>query len=153
MNKSVIFVAIVVLLIGLAVVMFINNSDDKSASDTESDSQVTTHQGSNVNNQTQPEDQSSEAIFADSTVTFTDEGYEPAVITIATGESVAFVNQSDRDNWTASDPHLSHTDLPSFDAGRSYAPGEQYVYTFEEVGKWGYHDHLRSNITGTVIVE
>jgi len=151
MNKNIIFVAVAILLIGVAVVMFLSENDNEYT--TEADQETITNDDIDATDQIEPEDQTDEAVVADHTVTFTDEGYQPASITIAAGESIAFVNQSSQDNWTASDPHPSHTDLPSFDAGRGYAPGEQYVYTFDEVGEWGYHDHLRSSITGTVIVE
>lgn len=90
---------------------------------------------------------------AEQTVTFSDEGFQPEELRVAAGTTVTFENASSRDIWVASDPHPSHTDLPEFDAQRGYAPGESYSYTFDEVGEWGYHDHLRSFDTGIVIVE
>jgi len=88
-----------------------------------------------------------------STVQITDDGFSPEIIRVEPGTTVTFENVSSRNAWVASDSHPSHTDLPEFDAGRGYAPGEPYSYTFSQSGEWGYHDHLRSFVTGLVIVE
>jgi plastocyanin len=87
------------------------------------------------------------------TVTYTDSGYSPASITIKVGDSVTFKNQSSSDVRTASNPHPIHTGLKGFDAGRGYAPGEDYTFTFTKVGTFGYHNHLNPSDGGTIIVQ
>lgn len=94
-----------------------------------------------------------EAAVETDEVTFDGEAFEPQAITVSSGTTVRFVNESDGDFWPASDPHPQHTDLPEFDAQEGIEAGEVYEFTFEETGEWGYHDHLNSAITGTVIVE
>jgi len=35
---------------------------------------------------------------------------------------------------------------------RGLAEGESYTFIFNEAGNWRYHDHLRSSLTGTIVV-
>lgn len=93
------------------------------------------------------------AAEADHVVTYEGNQFQPSQITVQVGDMVAFTNESEQDVWPASDVHPQHTELPGFDAMGSVAPGETYTYTFEEVGEWGYHDHLSETTTGVVIVE
>ena len=65
---------------------------------------------------------------------------------------VHFVNESSIDMWVATDDHPAHTDLPTFDQFKGSPPGEQYVYIFDEVGEWKYHDHLTPTATGIITV-
>lgn len=99
------------------------------------------------------EDANSEAADADYEVVYDGSSFSPAEITVGQGETVVFVNDSNEGMWPASDPHPQHTDLPEFDAGGSIQPNEEYAFTFEEAGQWGYHDHSNPSVTGTVIVE
>lgn len=109
------------------------------------------------NGDTQPlatdDDATTPSEAADHMVVFDDNGYNPSELTINAGETVEFVNQSSTRNWTASDPHPSHTDLPGFDARNGVEPGQSYQFTFDETGEWGYHDHLNSSIRGVIIVQ
>lgn len=86
-------------------------------------------------------------------VTYTDDGYFPAAVEIKLGDTVVFVNESSRDMWAASDPHPAHTNLPTFDQFGFGKPGEQYLYTFDQIGVWEYHDHINPSAVGTVIVQ
>lgn len=79
--------------------------------------------------------------------------YSPANKTIAKGDTINFVNNSNGNMWTASDPHPQHTDYPEFDAGQDYAPGSTYSFTFNKVGAWGYHNHRNSSCNGTITVQ
>ncbi len=85
-------------------------------------------------------------------VTYTDEGYLPQTIEIQLGDTVVFVNESSRDMWVASDPHPAHTNLSTFDQFGFGKPGEQYQYTFDQVGVWKYHDHINPAAVGNVLV-
>jgi len=101
------------------------------------------------------------------TVTYTDDGFNPRTLTISAGGTVTFVNESSRDMWPASAIHPTHTIYPGsdirkcgtaeestiFDACGAVAPGGSWSFTFTEVGEWRYHDHRRSNNTGTIIVQ
>ena len=62
--------------------------------------------------------------------------------------------------WPASAFHPSHSAYPekggcissAFDACRGLKEGESWSFIFNQVGKWGYHNHLNSRITGVVEV-
>ena len=87
------------------------------------------------------------------TVRYTDTGYEPKELSVPIGTMVTFVNERKKDMWVASDPHPAHTDLPTFDQFGYGKPGEQYLYTFDTVGTWAYHDHLNPEKEGVIIVK
>ncbi|OGG24160.1 hypothetical protein A3A79_03135 [Candidatus Gottesmanbacteria bacterium RIFCSPLOWO2_01_FULL_43_11b] len=87
-----------------------------------------------------------------STVTYTDTGYSPKEITVKQGTTVTFVNQSSGGMWTASAIHPTHQLLPGFDQLESVSKGGMYEYTFEKVGTWKYHNHVKATDTGTVVV-
>lgn len=85
-------------------------------------------------------------------VSYMGTGFEPATLTVKVGTEVNFENESMVAMWPASNPHPVHTDLPGFDSGKAVESGGTYTYTFDKVGVWKYHNHLRWNETGTVTV-
>lgn len=98
------------------------------------------------------------------TVTYTNDGFSPSTITIKQGDTVRFVNQSSTDNmWVGSDIHPTHTQYAgksssdclgsSFDQCTAVGSGSVFEFTFDHVGTWGYHNHVRASKRGTVIVQ
>ena len=87
------------------------------------------------------------------TIIYSDHGYTPRTVRVTPGTKVIFENQSSSAFWPVSDPHPVHTDLSGFDAKEPLASGKTYSYIFEKVGTWNFHDHLRPNNRGSVIVE
>jgi len=79
---------------------------------------------------------------------FFGEGAEEASDTfcVPKGGAVTFKGEN---LWVASTPHPIHNDLPGFDAKAAMA---SYSFTFDKVGEWGLHNHLRPSDTGTIIV-
>ena len=98
----------------------------------------------------------------DVTITFTDDGFSPADITIKQGTRVRFINASKEAFWPAIGVHPTHTLYPekektdclgsSFDACQDVQPGEFFDFTFNYLGTWRYHDHLHAYQTGTITV-
>jgi len=86
------------------------------------------------------------------TVVYTNEGYFPKELTIKKGESVKFINLSDRMVWTASNDHPSHTIYPEFDQKTFAGKGNEYSFKFYKVGSWGFHNHANASHTGTITV-
>lgn len=86
------------------------------------------------------------------TITRTNEGYEPAHVTIKKGDIVLWKNDSKDYHWPASDLHPTHGVYPEFDPLRPIAPGDTWKFKFDKVGKWNFHDHIRANKVGTVTV-
>lgn len=86
-------------------------------------------------------------------VTYSDSGFAPKEILVSSGQTVRFVNESKDNMWVASAVHPGHTILPEFDDKKAVGAGENYEFTFTKIGKWNYHNHIKPNATGTVIVE
>lgn len=87
------------------------------------------------------------------TVRYTADGFSPTTVTITKGGSVQFINDSNSQMWVASNPHPSHSAYPAFDQRTSVGRGGTYTFTFTEIGKWYFHNHLNSSRTGLVIVK
>ena len=100
-------------------------------------------------------------------VEITANGFNPGSLTINKGEKITWVNKIDELSWPASAVHPSHTVYPGsdikkcktsekdsiFDACKGLKLDESYSFIFGETGKWAYHNHLNSDITGIVIVQ
>ena len=91
-------------------------------------------------------------INTEPTVSYTDNGFIPNTITIKYGDKVKFINNSNGDMWVASNNHPTHTIYSQFDEKTFVRHGGIYEFTFYQVGKWGYHNHMNASKTGTVIV-
>ena len=83
-------------------------------------------------------------------VTYTDNGFIPQSITIKSGNTVTFTNESIQNMWVASNPHQTHTDFSIFDQKQI---GDTYSFTFDTPGKYIYHNHMRPNHQGTILVQ
>ncbi|MFA6039082.1 MAG: S-layer homology domain-containing protein [Candidatus Peribacteraceae bacterium] len=86
-------------------------------------------------------------------VTLRDAGFSPQTITVNSGATVMFLNDSTGTMWVASDPHPQHTDYPGFDQTASVPRDGSYTFTFGKTGTWGYHNHVSAGMTGAVIVQ
>lgn len=87
------------------------------------------------------------------TVRYTNNGFQPAKLTVPVGTMVEFINQSDKEMWVASNVHPDHEILPTFDQFKGVGKGQSYMYIFDKKGTWGYHDHLNPAFEGTITVE
>ena len=86
------------------------------------------------------------------TIILTENGYQPATLTIARGDAVRFENATSKHHWPASDLHPTHTIYPDFDSRQPLAPDESWTFRFRQAGEWAFHDHLRANLVGTITV-
>ncbi len=85
-------------------------------------------------------------------IVLTPDGFVPKEPTIQLGTTVTFSNTTGREYWPASDLHPSHAIYSAFDPARPLQPDEMWAFTFEKVGSWGLHDHIRSYYTGLIHV-
>ena len=93
-------------------------------------------------------------------VTYNENGYSPSSIQIKKGETVTFKNNSDQGMWTASSIHPTHTVYPTtggcigstFDSCKSVLKDDEWSFTFDEVGVWKYHNHLKATDFGEIVV-
>lgn len=96
----------------------------------------------------------------ESVIIYSDGGYLPNTLTVKTGETVIFQNQSSRPMWPASAFHPAHRAYPTtggclgstFDACRGLSPGGSWSFKFDIAGDWKYHNHLSPGDTGMVRV-
>lgn len=87
------------------------------------------------------------------TVRYTNNGFEPAKLTVPAGTMVEFINQSDEEMWVASNVHPAHEILPTFDQFQGVGKGQSYMYTFDKKGTWPYHDHINAAFEGVITAE
>ena len=86
-------------------------------------------------------------------VVYTNDGFNPAELTVKAGTEVTFLNQSDIKMWMASAPHPTHTLYPDFDEKTYVTKGGSYSFTFNKVGTHSYHNHMQLGKYGKIIVE
>jgi plastocyanin len=79
-------------------------------------------------------------------------GFEPSTLTVEKGTTVIFRNDEIRDRWPASDPHSTHDMYPEFDPKAPIKSADQWLFTFDKVGEWKFHDHLYPEFQGTIKV-
>jgi len=94
-----------------------------------------------------------ESTISTNEIEYMDDGFSPKEITIKKGQTITFINKSSNLMWVASDDHPSHMIYPEFDAKKGYSNQENYTFTFDKIGEWGYHNHLRSSDKATIFVE
>ncbi len=87
------------------------------------------------------------------TVRYTNEGFVPTTLDVPVGTMIQFINESDKEMWVASNEHPGHEMLPTFDQFGIAKKGGNYMYTFDKVGKWPYHDHINPEVEGVIEVE
>lgn len=160
MNKTVVIGLVAVILIALGVYLFSSNSAEAPIDSTP---QATS---TNTGTKTLPEGMDDGTVTGEQTfdalVSFTGSAFNPQVTTIKKGQTVRFINNGTTDVWPASAVHPTHSAYPektasdclgsAFDACRGLKPGESWDFTFNDVGTWGFHDHLHSRITGQIVV-
>ena len=86
------------------------------------------------------------------TFTFTKEGIEPQEIEIKSGGVVVWINDSGGNIELYSDDHLTHQKYPllNFGAIKNKAAAQ---LTFDKPGTYGFHNHLKPEQKGVVIVK
>lgn len=144
MQKAVVAVMAVVI-IGAGVLAL--TKDDKPA-DT-SNTPASSNQN-NGNNESQAEPEETEQ--AAGTITYTGSGFSPETLTVKSGDTVTVRNESSRTIEFESDPHPAHTSNTELNID-TIRPGESKTFTVNRTGTFGYHDHLDSSKTGTIIVQ
>lgn len=100
-------------------------------------------------------------------IDITSSGFNSNSLVIKQGDTVIWTNKDSKPRWLASAIHPTHTVYPGsdikkcgtdeesniFDSCRGISPGESYSFTFNEKGKWNYHDHLIVGHYGSISVE
>jgi plastocyanin len=81
----------------------------------------------------------------------------PSQVTIAVGQSVAFVNNDSRVHDMTSDPHPTHTECPQTNAVGLISPGQsKNSNAFTTARTCGFHDHgnpENSALFGRIVIQ
>lgn len=94
-------------------------------------------------------------------VSYTDNGFEPAVVTIRAGEGVRFTNNSSANLWIAASgndvavyPRTETTCGSSgLDSCEPFSPQDFWEFSFDAVGEWHVINNLNKSKNGVVIVK
>ncbi len=90
------------------------------------------------------------------TITATEKGFEPSTVTVKSGGTITWKNNSSSKVQVGSSVHPTHEvnrELTNGEFVLEVAPGESKAVTVTKAGSWGYHDHLNPTMTGKVVVE
>ncbi len=142
MNKALLWIIIAVIVIGGAVLLLNNRSQN-------SNTQLPSQQPTAVST-TSPSGPTQPA--QEQTVTITADGFNPATITIKAGTKVTWINKSGAIVSINSNPHPIHTDYSPLNLG-TVQDGASVSLTFDKPGTYKYHNHLNPSQTGTVVVQ
>lgn len=85
------------------------------------------------------------------TITATNDGFTPSMVTIKKGQSIKVVNDSSSPIEFSSADHPTHLQDPELNMNE-LQPGESGTITPKNVGTHGYHDHQNPTHTGTIVV-
>jgi plastocyanin len=155
MNRnSLIAAGVAFFLIFLGVVVLANSNKSQNNNSPAAPNAITTHdaqqkpnQSENTNESAQPQTSQS-----DSTITYTNEGFNRQSLTVKAGTTVTITNNSSRVLQFNSDPHPEHTDNSELNIG-NINPGQSKSLTVSKTGSHGFHNHANDDHTGTLIVE
>lgn len=87
------------------------------------------------------------------TVQITDQGFNPATITINKGTVISWEGkQAASPVVIASNPYPKNDSLPTLKSTQ-LGQGANYRYKFDQIGTFSYHDDLNPNINGFIIVK
>jgi plastocyanin len=114
-------------------------------------------------------------------VEITDTGFVPGTLRIKAGDVVTFVSKATAPVWPAGNPHPTHDEYPSdayvlrgdqaksfgskacveygtrkgdvFDPCKMLLPEQTFSFRFNKKGSWSFHNHVKPEHAGTIIVE
>ncbi|MCH8821428.1 cupredoxin domain-containing protein [Patescibacteria group bacterium] len=156
--KGVIIGVIIVVVIGAFAWFFFASNQTKTQ-----DSAATTTKAEPESTMTSSEDQNDNDLTGQkneikegSTVTYSDSGFSPQSVTVKSGENITWVNDSNSTVQVGSANHPTHTinqQMTGDEFVIELAPGESETVQLTKTGNWGYHDHLKPSMTGSITVE
>lgn len=142
-RKSKLLIGIVLIVIGVALLgwALMGRKADAPASEPATNNTATA----------QTEAENTDEPAATATISFTNDGFSPQELEVKVGTVVTVRNDSNTRVQFSSDDHPTHTinqgmNLPVLN------PGESDTFTADEVGEWGFHDHLDDSHTGVLVV-
>lgn len=142
-------------------------SDDMLGGTSETDTETTSGEDVGLSDTGASEQNTPDTIvnvpIEEALVTYGPNGFGPKTVTIQTGQTVTFVNESENAMWVAASKHPVHADYPektandclgsAFDQCTASSIGTSYSFAFNKKGSWNYHNHVNPGHWGTVVVQ
>ncbi len=152
MRKSnlAIVVVIVVVLVALGAFIFGKSSKPKTSSSSTTNSSSASSNATPTNTSNSPSSTGSQSTA--NVITYNGSSFNPAKLTVKSGDSVTIKNTSSKDVQFDSNPHPLHTDDQDLNVG-VVAGGQSQTFTVTKKGTFGYHNHLDSSQTGMLVIE
>jgi plastocyanin len=89
-----------------------------------------------------------------SNVDITENGFNPAIITITKGSAIEWKNTSQSGRRIAAEPFPTGESFPELDPQETIEPNDSYIVVFDQTGTFNYYDYADPlNIKGTIIVK
>ncbi len=88
----------------------------------------------------------------EATVTESEVGFSPQMVTVKKGTTVVFMNKSGAVGNVTSAKHPTHLLYPKLSLG-DMEDGMSLSLRFDDIGSFGYHDHLNPSRFGKITVE
>lgn len=151
-NKSKLVVGAVLIIVGVALLLWSLSGNSAEAPAVEESQNQTNASQEQQDDTALENDATTESPKAEeTTITFTNNGFSPAELSVKKGTIVTIVNDSSVQVQFSSDDHPTHRlnegmNLPVL------SPGQSDSFVAEEVGEWGFHDHIDDSLTGTITV-
>ncbi len=149
--KKLLIIGVVIVLAGAGAFFLTSSSDETSNSNTES-SDSTTASDTPATQSTQQQATANTENATGTTITYTDEGFNPSKLTVKVGTTITVKNNSSKPLQFSSDPHPEHTDEDELNLGTT-SPGGSETFVVSMSGTYGFHDHLNDEHTGTLVAE
>lgn len=87
------------------------------------------------------------------TITRNASSFTPSSVTITVGDQIKFVNTSGVSIQPSSNPHPDHTNYTALNMSVIANNSSSTTGVLNNVGTWGYHDHLDDGVTGTIVIQ
>lgn len=93
------------------------------------------------------------SVSTDHVVLYTNTGFQPQKLTIKTGKSVRFFNNSSASMYIAGATSPNQTGISGFNQGRSVGKDGFYDFTFNKKGSFIYYNNNKRADVGLITVE
>jgi plastocyanin len=91
--------------------------------------------------------------LAPAEVTITKTGFNPATISVQSGQAVVWTNNDSVSHAIASDNPSPATGQAAVPNSSAISPTDSYSYVFNQAGSYSYRDSINSSLEGTVVVK
>ncbi len=145
-NKKIIVALVVIIALGVGVWAYFAAQPNASAP---RDSNTATDQPAGSSQTNTP---SGETPTSGTEIVYTDAGFSPKSLTVKAGTTIKVMNKSSGPLEFSSADHPTHTKNAEFNLA-TLQPGQEEAFEVKTAGTWGYHNHLKANDTGIVVVQ